>query len=275
MTKLKIRHWDHDGLADGATFEKAWTADKAYVIQRIGTDSDTKVRLEEITPPAVEILDEIAPLANLEVNLLGPMGLDRFYVVIPPDKPFRFAGTAGAKVKCNGRILELAPGEVLPTEIAARFGIQATEYITYQRATYSHGIDAVWTAGDERTVLDFTCPVGEKHTFKRFAGVNIVNLPVALTAGTFAVRFYKEDAPLDIIDTAMGRLGVDAYEMPLPPRDALTREAFTLKDMPIELLPGENLKVKAINVSGADITPPTGTSIDVTVNLVDERVPAP
>jgi len=246
--------------------------DKAYVIQHIGTNSTTKVRLEELTPPAVEILDEIAPLANLEANLLGPMKLDRFYVVIPPDKPFRFSGASGTKVKCIGRILELAPGEALPTEIAARFGIQAREYITYQRATYSHGTDVAWAAGDERTVLDFTCPVGEKHTFKRFAGVNIANLPAALSAGQFGIRMYVEDAPLDIIDTGMGRLGIDAYEMALPPRDALTRDIFTLEQMPIELKPGMNLKVKAINVSGASITPPTGTSITVTANLVDERV---
>jgi len=249
--------------------------DKAYVIQRIGTNSASKVRLEEITPPAVEVYDDIAPLANLEANLLGPLALDRFYVVVPPDKPFRFSGASGAKVKAIGRILELAPGEALPTEISARFGVQATEYLTYQTATYSHGTDTTWSAGDERTVLDFTCPVGEKHTFRRFAGVNIANLPAALAAGQFGMRFYVDDAPLDIIDTGMGRLGIDAYEMPLPPRDALTREAFSLKDMAIELKPGMNLKVKAINVSGAGITPPTGTSIDVTVTLVDERTPAP
>jgi len=245
--------------------------DKAYVIQRIGTDSTTKVRLEEITPPAVEVLNEIAPLAKTTGNVLGPMDLDRFFVVIPPDKPFRFSGATGAKVKCMGRILELAPGEALPTPISARFGVQAREYLTYQRATYSHGTDVAWAAGDERTVLDYTCPVGEKHVFRRFAGVNIANLAAALSAGQFGIRIYKDDKPLDIIDTTMGRLGLDAYEMPLPPRDALTLDIFTLKDMPIELKEGENLKVKCINVSGASISPSTGTSIEVTVNLVDER----
>lgn len=54
MTKLKVKHFDHDAVADAAKFEGKWTADKAYKIKGllikrkdgIGfTDSDITVRV--------------------------------------------------------------------------------------------------------------------------------------------------------------------------------------------------------------------------------------
>jgi len=35
MVKLRIKHFDHDGIADGGKFEKTWTADKDYIIKYI------------------------------------------------------------------------------------------------------------------------------------------------------------------------------------------------------------------------------------------------
>jgi len=35
MTKLKIKHFDHDSVSDGAKFEDKWTADKDYVVKGI------------------------------------------------------------------------------------------------------------------------------------------------------------------------------------------------------------------------------------------------
>jgi len=245
--------------------------DKAYVIKRVGTDSTGKAAIKVAGAVAAEFNSEVAPLAKTTSNVLGPLDLDPLYVVVPQGKPLEFTGDSGSKVKLIGTIIELAPGEALPTPFMARAGVQAKEYITYQRGTYSHGTDTAWAADDERTILDFTCPVGEKHVFKRFAGVNIANLAAALGAGQFGVRIYVDDKPYDIIETEMGRLGIDAYEAALPPRDALTLDIFGLAQMPIELAAGRNLKVKLINVSGAAISPSTGASIDVTVNLVDEK----
>jgi len=35
MTKLKIKHFDHDGVAVGGKFEKVWTADRDYIVRGI------------------------------------------------------------------------------------------------------------------------------------------------------------------------------------------------------------------------------------------------
>jgi len=35
MTKLKIKHFDHDGVTDGGKFEKVWTADRDYIVRAV------------------------------------------------------------------------------------------------------------------------------------------------------------------------------------------------------------------------------------------------
>jgi len=35
MTKLKIKHFDHDSVADGGKFEERWPADADYIIRGI------------------------------------------------------------------------------------------------------------------------------------------------------------------------------------------------------------------------------------------------
>ena len=54
MTKLKIKHFSHDTIADAAKFEGKWTADKDYKIKGIlvkrkdgigWTDSDVTIRI--------------------------------------------------------------------------------------------------------------------------------------------------------------------------------------------------------------------------------------
>jgi len=245
--------------------------DKALVINQIGTNSGTRARATIAGSPVAEFYDDIAPLAKTTSNILGPLDLGDLYLVVPPKKPFSFSGASGFKFNCIGKILELAPGEALPTPLAARAGVQARENINYLTKTYSHGTDVTWAAGDENTVIDWTCPPGEKWILKAFMGTNIANLPATLTAGQFGIRIYIEDKPYDVIETEMGKLGIDAFEMALPPRDALTLDIFSLKDMPIELVAGRNIKVKAINISGAGITPPTGTSIEVTTSIGAEK----
>jgi len=35
LGRIVVKHFDHDGIADGGTFEKEWTTDKAYKIHYI------------------------------------------------------------------------------------------------------------------------------------------------------------------------------------------------------------------------------------------------
>jgi len=35
VVKLKIKHFDHDGVADGGKFEKDWTADYDYTVEYV------------------------------------------------------------------------------------------------------------------------------------------------------------------------------------------------------------------------------------------------
>jgi hypothetical protein len=66
----------------------------------------------------------------------------------------------------------------------------------------------------------------------------------------------------------MGHLGIDAYEMPLPPTTTTAMDAFWLREHPITVEPNHTLKVTVVNISGAPITPPSGQSITLTVKAL-------
>jgi len=241
--------------------------DKAYFIQAIGTNSTTKAVVKVAGAPVAEILDEIAPKEKINTNLLGPVNLGPVSIVVPPNKTFEFSGSSGSELRAIGKILVLEPGEVLPGDLVDRYKAQATHYITYIRGTYSHGTDVAWAADDENGVVDFTVPVKEKYTLNKFFGGTVANVSPSLAQKQFALRIYIEDKPYDIVETAMGKLGIEIFGCHLPPKEDVNFVPFTLEELPIVLEEGKNLKVKCINISGASISPTTGASLDVTVNM--------
>jgi len=217
--------------------------------------------------PCAELLAEATPKYKVASNLNGPEDLGDLYVVVPPGKPLEIEGEAGKDLRAIGTIQILAPGEVLPAGLSARADEQAKKFLSYQRGTYSHGTDTAWAAGDEREVLTFTCPQGEKWLFNRFFGATVANVAGGLKQAQFGIRIYLDDLPFDLIETVMGRKGIDCISCHLPAKEDVNVQPFTLADFPIELMPGRTLKVTCINVSGAAISPTTGASLDVVIHL--------
>lgn len=243
-------------------------SDKGYVIRKVGTGSTTKGSIVVAGGPTVEVVDDFAPLAKLNTNLFGLFDLGDYPIVVPPDRTLEFTGTSGAKWRLVGEIIELAPGEVFPEALLARYHEQNSVYWSYKTDSYSHGTDTDWGAGVSKDVLEFTVPAGEMWRFNSILAVSIANVSGGLSAGQFGIVVYKDDKPFDLIETTMGMKGLDAVSLPLPPKEDVNFEAFSLKDFNWAFEPGRTLRIACVNVSGSDISPSAGTSITVTALIV-------
>ncbi len=253
-------------LTVGTTYQAP--PDTGYIIERIGTDGSTDTKLVIDGKPVGPIINTLAPLTKTSSNLLGPLDLGDKYYVIPPDRKFWVEGPSGAKVVVIGKIVKLIPGESFPADLIDRFNKQFNDYITYQSGSYDFGTDVTWSADQEVTLLQLTPRTIEEYTFDGYVGVTISNLPSSLTAGQIAIRFYLDGVPLDHLTSDPGHLGIDAYFLQHPPSDSTGEEPFTLARFPVKVLGDHTLKITAINVSGSAITPPTGTSISITLYAI-------
>ena len=251
--------------------------DKGYVIDEVGTSSTDPAILSVAGAPCLEIVKDLAP-AFAEVKNLNPLlPLGELNVIVPPSKKLRFSGSSGSEMRLKGKIIELDPGEVLPAGLLARYTEQAKKFISYKSGVVTVAAAAVWAAGTESKIIDFTCLAGEKWLFadRYQAEARLDNL-VEVPSGYSQIRI--NDDPLDILDTAMGKKGIAGSGAPNPPRDVDTtttdivavlvdKVAATLEDMKLDLRPGVNLKVYLIN-TGADYTVPTGKTLNLIVHLV-------
>ena len=245
--------------------------DKYFVIDKVGTDSGTKATLKIAGAVALELLDILAKPQVIGYGQWPPIDLGSLFCVIPRDKPFEVTGEAGKLLRAIGRILELAPGEVEATRDLARFGEQVKKFLTYQTGTGGIGENDNWAPGAEYTVMDFTCPSGEKHIFNRFMHVEAIDMLYDKGPGSIGLRWKINDAPLDVIDPSLAPLGIDMARgyywwggMPyLWP--------FSVAEMPVELMPGKNLKITAVNISGAPIGTGAGRQAKVAVTILDEK----
>jgi len=242
-------------------------ADKAYIIKKVGTDSTTQAVIKVAGAPCCELIQESSPKYPINTNLIPPFDLGNEYIVVPPDKPLEVTGESGKDIRAIGQILVLAPGEVLSAAFLGRYDVQGKKFKSYQRGTYSHGTDTAWGADVENNVLVFTCPAGEKWLFNDFLGATVANVSGGLRQGQFGIRIYVDDVPFDLIQTAMGKKGIDTISCHLPPKEDVNQEPFMLTDFAIALNPGRTLKITAINISGGSISPTTGASLNVTVNI--------
>ena len=257
-------YWKLDKiLTQGNTYQTP--PDIGYIIRKIGTDgaSDTKLVIDGKSTGA--ILSEFAPLHKTSSNLLGPLDLGELYYVIPPDKKFWVEGPSGAKLRIIGDIVKLLPGEAFPGDLLSRYNEQFDKYLTYLKGSTSLGTDVAWTAGVEHEVLSATPRTIERYTLAYPVMAKVENASATITEGQVGVRFYLDDAPLDVLTGDPGHKGVDLLSMPYPPSDTTEEEPFTLATHPI-VVPGDHtLSIRMINNSGANITPSTGTSLTLTV----------
>jgi hypothetical protein len=259
-------------------FEKEFSAgttyraesDKYYIVKAVGTDSTSEPSYLEIDGKrCLEIYSKIAPLKSTSSNLLGMFELGDLYLVIPPNKAFTFYGSSGSKIRMKGILGTLAPGEVLPGTYQSRFSVQHIKYYTFLHNKYTFGDNASVSAGTKKTVVDWTCPVGEKYIFDRYLGVEAwVNDESA--AGDLSFEIFIEGVPKDVIETTMGAKGFAAGSAPYPPRDAVNKVAFDPKDLGLKFEPGRSLRIDATNASDLS-APGTGKAWEYHVVLVGTK----
>lgn len=239
---------------------------KFYVIEYLG--SDVNIDYIEIEGRRTTPLDAtLSPQYVTGTNLFGQLELEDLYLVIPPLHRFKFVSSASGKVTVSGKLGILALGEGIPADLATRF---KNMHLTYKKPftfTKSLGTDVKLAAGAEVTVAEIQPSTIERITLNDIIGLSATNAGT-IAKGSLGVIFYYDDTPLDILDTAMGRKGIDFLDMPLPPTTSGVMEAFSFANYPIVIEPNHKLKINVINNSGADITPPAGTSISFTCKFV-------
>jgi hypothetical protein len=237
-----------------------------FVFKYLGTDvaiDSVEVEGRKTTP-----LDStLAPQYTTGSNLFGPEDLEDLYLVVPPNHRFRFNSTASGKVVAYGTIGLLGIGEGLPADLVNRFNNITYSYKKPLTFTKTLAVNQSIPTGGEVEIGTLTPTSIERYIFNDIVGFTSLNTGTP-APGRIAIRFYYDETPLDIIDTGMGHLGIDSFEVPLPPTTSTVMDAFSLRDYPIVVEPNHTLKITAVNISGSPITPPSGQAITLTVKAL-------
>jgi len=241
-------------------------ANAFFIFNSIGTNVDLDyIEIEgRKTTPVDSIL---APQTRTSSNLFGPEELEELYLVVPPNHRFKFVSSASGKVVCYGVMGLLGLGEGLPADVVNRFNNMNITYKKPLTLSKTLATDQSIADGEEIVIGEIRPTTIERYVLDDVIGFTSTNTGTP-APGRIAVRFYYDDVPLDILDTAMGHLGIDSYVMPLPPTADRCFDAFWLREHPIVVEPNHVLKVTAINISGAAITPPSGQAITLTVKAL-------
>ena len=237
-----------------------------YVIEKVGTNSDSEAYFMVGNKKTTDIINTIAPLHKTSSNLLGLLDISELPIVIPPATKFTFNGASGSKARIVGKSIFLEPGEGMPGDYLTRYAEQHRKYFTYYKGTFALGTDEVWKAGVEYEILSLTPLTIERIVFDNVIMVSISGNTV--NEGDFGVRFYIDNSPLefDVAENLME--GIDSKSMPSPPADTTEMVPFSLKEYPIELTGDHTLSIKVKNTSGADKSPASGSAWSVEVILV-------
>jgi len=237
--------------------------DKFLIIRKIGTNVSDEIVVEVKETEVTYIHGDFAPLRVTSSNKLGPFDLKELYVVVPPDTTFQFTSASSGKVRIIGTIGILRPGEGLSADLLTRFDTQRDNHWRYLKDSVSLGTDEVWSADRELTVLETTPRTNEEYTINDIIMAKVTG--GTISEGQVGIRLYLDTTPFDIEETESGHLGIDVLNMPYPPSDTNGETPFSLKNYPI-VVPGDiKFKVGAINISGGDLTPASGSAWTVEV----------
>lgn len=243
-----------------------------YVINKIGTNSSGTAKLKIYGRDLGEFDADVAPLRKTETNLLGPLDLEDLYYVVPPETKFEFVGDSGSLCRIIGSIIMLDVGEGFPGEYMTRFGKQQKVHKQLYTGTFSLATDEVWKKDEEYEVFSITPLTTEKVTFKDIVMISVSGGTV--NEGDFGVIFKFGNVPFELDVAKNLHLGINIKSMPLPPKDSVEIEPFTLKNSPIEVPGDQTLSIFVRNVSGADKSPASGSAWTVTLKAIGvyERV---
>jgi hypothetical protein len=239
-----------------------------FIIKKIGTGSSGDASLYVDDKKTCIIKNLTAPLHKTESNLLGPIDLKEYYIVIPPETKFYVSGDAGSATRLVGVIGLLKPGEAPPADVQARFNTQPNQYITYVEGTKALGVDEALPANAEVEVISLTPKTIEKYIFNGPVMATVENY--SPTEGDLSLMFYIDNIPLQKLTDLPGTIrgGIDILSCPRPPTDTTEQEPFSFIANPIVLEGDHTLSVRVRNTSGASIKPAAGTALTFTVTMI-------
>jgi len=237
-----------------------------YVIKELGTNSSDLGHLTIEETDMGDIDSDVAPLRMTSSNVLGPLYLEDYYYVVPPETKFKWEGGSGSLCRIKGDILLLGIGEGVPGELLTRFKDQERKKIKTYTGSLALGTDEAWKADEEKEVFSITPLTTEKILFDGFVGVKITGDTVS--EGDFALTFYMNNKPLELDVASNLGYGVDVKNAPLPPNDTNGMIAFSLKNFPIEVPGDQTLSVRVKNISGSDKAPASGSAWSVTLKMI-------
>jgi len=256
-------------LTQGSVYETGKR--EAMVIQKIGTNaadpaSPANLRIDD--KPVGSITQDLSPLHKINTRFVPLLDLGALFYVVPPETEIIVEGPSGAIIRCKGYLLKMAPAEVLPTNLMARFNAQPNHYMTFLRGTYSHGTDTALVADAEVEVISYTPKTIEKAILNGLVMAKVANYTES--EQDLAIRFYLDNAPFDFILEVTKTGGIDFMSARYPPNETEEHEAFSLAESPIEVPGDHTLSVKARNISGGSISPAAGTSLDFDIACIIE-----
>ena len=241
---------------------------EAFIINFIGTNSATDGTLRIDDKPVITIKSLVAPHRLRDANLLGPLQLGDFYIVIPPETKYLWDAPSGTVLRIIGTKLLFEPGEALGEPYMARYRSQFNEGLTYLEASYSHGVDAAWPAGLERQVLYIKPAVIERYVFNNVLMAEVANVAGGVAEGDWGILIYVDGQPLDFIHHSGEKRGIELLSAPRPPTDTTDEVPFSLAQYPIEIPGDHDISFRVVNNSGASKSPPTGQSIIATITVL-------
>jgi len=237
-----------------------------YKIEAIGTDSTSTLSISIGGRETLSIDGDVAPIHETDSNMLGPLNLGDLWIAIPPDEEFTFSGSSGAKVRIIGQAYKLEFNEPAPSDIRDRYEQQSNSYWKVLSNVVSLGTDTAWSAEDEQTLLTLQPGAYEKYVLDNYIGIKIEN--VTVSEGQVAVYFALDDAEHEYYVPENAYVGFDVTAFPLPPTATTEYRPFTMANIPYVVEKEHTFKVLAKNVSGADLTPASGTSITITTKIL-------
>ena len=227
---------------------------QVLVIKKIGTNSSSEVKIYVDGKYCGSIINKIAPLTQNTSEVLPLLDLKDLFLVVPNSREYIFQGSGTVRVQ--GQLIELAPGETMPADLIARYKEQSNKYVTYVTSSIDLGTDVAWGAGSELLLYEKKLESHEKMLFNNV--IRIDQEQVGTDPGKVAVKFYIDDEPFHNRYGTSGEEGIDLKAFLI---ESGKLQYFTLEKAPIEIAPDHKFTVKVKNISGADITPASGTSI--------------
>jgi len=240
-------------LEEGDDYETG--AREALVITEVGTNSTnttTPIHLRIDGKPLGDLLQDLSPISKINTRFVDLLPLGNLYYVCPPETKIGVEGPSGLEIRCKGYLMKLAVGEVMPTNLMARFNEQPKHYLTFQYGYVDWSAGKTFADDEEVDVISYTPKTIERAIFNSRLMAKLQGWTRAVHE--VALRIYVEDVPLDFLLEKTDVGGIDIYNTPYPPAETTEHRGFTLCDFPVVVEGDHTIRFVQRNISGGNIS---------------------